>query len=465
MTVPAERNAAAYGFAPEASGLENWKALQRAVDRGGTVTVDRPGVYALAATVQLGSDTALNFGRGVVVRKTDEAGAFSHVFMNRGAVGRKTDRRITIDGLHLEVNGVFTRDFDQADRSDRVYGLQAHLAFSYVSDLQIRGFRCYDLEKQQFAVQVSTFEDLLIEDVIIHGEKDGLHLGPGKRFTIRDGVFRCFDDAIALNAHDYATSNPELGWIEQGVIENCRDLDAPETTGFFCRILAGGWLQWQPGLEVRHSDAVIHEGRLYRVHAKPDNQTWVSKTPPTHTSGLEELDGIPWGWVQDKPVQTAGVRDVVFRDIFLEKARPAFSIHFDNDRYSRSYYPGAPVPVQQRLTFDTVHCLQPGATPLLVCGTPVDVVTFRNCHLADNPFHFHAPADLDDYGTTHLLLQGCSFQPAETPFTLLTNQMPGKTVVLRTSDSLVPDSAARFTVDAGPGSVTLASDLPGLEEG
>jgi hypothetical protein len=462
MTGPAERNAAAFGVSPGASGLENAESLQRAVEGGGTIVLERPGVYPIARTVFLDSDTALGFGHGVTLRKTDEAGAFSHVFMNRGALRRTTDRRITIEGLHLEVNGVYTRDFDQADRADRVYGLQAHLAFSYVSDLQIRGFRCYDLEKQQFAVQVSTFEDLLIEDVIIHGEKDGIHLGPGRRFTIRDGVFRCFDDAIALNAHDYATSNPELGWIEQGVIENCRDLDAPETTGFFCRILAGGWLEWRPGLEVRHSDAVIHEGRLYRVHAKPDNQTWISHTPPTHRAGLQVIDGIPWGWVQDDPVQTAGVRDVVFRDIFLEKARPAFSIHFDNDRYSRSYYPGAPVPLQQRLTFDTVHCLQPGPTPLLVCGTPVDLVTFRNCHLADTSLHFHAPAELDDYGRTLILLQACSYRPSVTPFTLLANEVPGKTIALRTTDSLIPDGEARFAVDAGSGRVTVDSDLPGL---
>ena len=39
-----------------------------------------------------------------------------------------------------------------------------------------------------------------------------------------------FDDAIALNAHDYATSNPELGWIENGVIENCHDLNAEKLT-------------------------------------------------------------------------------------------------------------------------------------------------------------------------------------------------------------------------------------------
>ena len=28
-----------------------------------------------------------------------------------------------------------------------------------------------------------------------------------------------------LNAFDYATSNTHVGWIENGIIENCTDLD------------------------------------------------------------------------------------------------------------------------------------------------------------------------------------------------------------------------------------------------
>ena len=40
-----------------------------------------------------------------------------------------------------------------------------------------------------------------------------------KCFTISKGVFRTFDDTIALQAHDYATSSSALGWIDDGVIE------------------------------------------------------------------------------------------------------------------------------------------------------------------------------------------------------------------------------------------------------
>lgn len=72
-----------------------------------------------------------------------------------------------------------------------------------------------------------------MNDAIIKGMKDGVHLGRGNGFTISNCVFQTFDDAIALNAHDYSIGNPELGWIENGVIENCHDLSAENTTGFF----------------------------------------------------------------------------------------------------------------------------------------------------------------------------------------------------------------------------------------
>ena len=75
-----------------------------------------------------------------------------------------------------------------------------------------------DLGRAQYAIHVCTFEDVLINDVIIKGDKDGVHLGRGKRFTISNGVFQTFDDAVALNGQDYDVGNPEMGWIEDGVV-------------------------------------------------------------------------------------------------------------------------------------------------------------------------------------------------------------------------------------------------------
>jgi len=180
--------------------------------------------------------------------------------------------------------------------------------------------------KAQYAIHICTFEDIIVNDVIIKGDKDGVHLGRGKRFTISNGVFQTFDDAVALNGQDYDVGNPEMGWIEDGVVENCHDLaDGKRPIGHFCRIVAGGWIDWRPGMTVQKSDTVVSNGRLYRVHANPDGAVYTSVTQPTHESGSVVLDGITWGAGQAEATYTAGVRNVVFRDIFLEKPRIGFS--------------------------------------------------------------------------------------------------------------------------------------------
>jgi hypothetical protein len=444
-----------FGFSPRASGLENAAALQQALDQGGTIVVSRPGVYRLARTVYIGSHTALRFGHGVVLRKVDEDGPFTHVLLNKGARDRRGDERITVEGLEIAVNGVDVRDYE-------VYGLHGQLAFFHVRDLRIRGFRCLDLGRLQYAIHVCTFEDIVIEDVIIKGRKDGVHLGRGKRFIIRNGVFQTFDDAVALNAHDWAVGNPELGWIEDGVVEKCWDLPAEETTGFFCRLLAGGWLTWRPGMELQQGDTVASGGRLYRVQAEPDETVYTTTTPPEHAAGQRRLDGINWGMVQEDLTHTAGVRNVVFRDIFLQKSRIGFAFVFCHNRFSRSYYPGAPVPVQEQFTFDNVHVRHDGPAPLLAVGTPVDAITVAHSSFRNSPIRVGGDPEVRDHGTTRIHLAGCTFRHPG-PMTLLANRAPGRDVRLTASGSLATSDAFRAAVEPGEGRVSVAADLPGLE--
>ncbi|MFZ5828955.1 MAG: hypothetical protein ACOY3P_02665 [Planctomycetota bacterium] len=447
-------DAAAFGFSPDASGQENTRALQRAVDQTGTVVVRRPGTYSVAGTVFIGSNTSLVFGNGVLLKKVAEPEPFTHVLLNKGALTKSYDQHISVEGLQVVVNDVDVRNF-------LVYGLHGQIAFFYVKDLRIEGFRCLDLGRTQYGIHVCTFEDLLIHDVIIKGRKDGVHLGRGKRFTIRDGVFQTFDDAVALNAHDYAVGNPELGWIEEGLVENCHDLSADDTTGYFCRILAGAWIDWRPGMEVQQSDTVVSEERLYRVQAQPDGTVYKSITRPTHESGSATLDGIHWGVVQDDVTYTAGVRHVTFRDIYLEKPRTAFSIHFDFGKYSRSYYPGAEVPQQQQLVFDNIRVLHGEAKELLAIGTPVDVVTIVNSSLRNNRIHFRGNKAMSDYLPTRINMVGCVFNQAG-PMELVTNGVSNKRIELRTSASVVLSDAFSASVSPGQGTIDVASDLRGL---
>jgi hypothetical protein len=451
-------DAATYGFSQDESGMANTKALQQAVDCGGTIVVSRPGTYKLGGTVFIGSNTSLIFGNGVFLKKVNEQGDFSHVLVNKGARTKSYDEHITVEGLQIIVNGMDVRKFEVA------YGLHGQLAFFYVKDLKITHFRCMDIGKAQYGIHICTFEDVIIDDVIIKGDKDGVHLGRGKRFTIRNGVFQTFDDAIALNAHDYSVGNPELGWIEDGVVENCHDLrDDKKPVGYFCRILAGAWTDWKPGMEVQQSDAVVSNGRIYRVQAKPDDKVYKSVTRPEFESGNMVLDSINWGMVQTDVTYTCGVRNVVFRDIFLEKPRVGFSVHFDNDKYSRSYYPGAEIPKQEQLLFENIRVLHDEPSDFLSVKTPMDVITITNSVFKDSRINFLGNKAMTNYLKTKINLIGCVFAK-EGSFCLLNNSVDGKEILLRTAHSIELSDNFSATVNPGNGKIIVESDLTGLKK-
>ena len=454
------RDAAEFGFYPEASGEANRAALQRAFDEGGLVTVCRPGDYRIADTVFVGDNTTLDCAAGVRFVKSDEGRKFANVILNRGALTKTWNRNIVIRGLEIVVNGMDHCDW-------KVFGLRGQLAFFYVKDLRIDRFRCLDLGRGQYCIHVCTFEDVIVDDVRIEGWKDGVHFGRGKRFTIRNGVFDTGDDPIALNAHDYSSGNPELGWIEDGVIENCHDLANPDKkVGYFCRILAGAWGDWREGMTVQQGDSVISEGRLYRVSMPVDGKTYVSTTRPTHRKGQVKLDGINWVWVQDEAVYSCGVRNVVFRDCFLHQPRTAFSVHYDFGKWSRSHYPGAKPPQQEGIVFDNVQILHEKPVPFLSANTPVDSLAFVNCTFRNGGIGFSANKDMEGqgYGDTAVLMSGCRFY-AKGPWNLLTSNVPDKRIRLVTSGSMTFSPAFKAAVSAGKGgAVDVTSDLRGLAE-
>ena len=454
------KNAANYGFLPGNGADENARALQRLVDEGGTVCVDQPGVYDISRTILLSDDTALIFGAGVYVRRAvcgDGVQRLSYAFANRGAFSRAWNRNISITGLRLIADGQEPKD-SWENGGEHVIGLNAHLAFFYIQNLIIRDFEMLDLPKRGFCIQICTFQNALLENLHIEGMKDAVHFGKGSKFVVRHGIFRTFDDPIALNANDYATSNPQMGWIEDGLIEDCYDLDQPETTGFFCRILAGSWGEWREGMTVQHSDSALSEGRLYRVVMQPDGKEYVSRTRPTHTNGTRTYDGITWAMVQDDDLcENCGCRNIHFKDIVLEKRRPvAFSIHFDNDNWSRSYYPGTRAPVQENITFENVT--MKGDIPVLVLAkTPVDAIRVVNSSLGDCTVELKGlPKDSPEYGVTHVLFSGCTFRGAgERPLILCRE---GRSATLRALGNITQREDFRPEVR---GSVrVIAADFP-----
>ena len=447
-------NAATFGFSPRADGMDNVRALQQAVDRGGDVEVTEPGIYEIAATVYIGSDTSLKFAHGVFLKKTDKYGKFTHVFLNKGALSKTYDSNIVIEGLHLIVNGV-----DKI--MDKVYGLRGQIAFFYIKDLRIEHFRCMDFTAPQFCIHICTFEDVIINDVILKGNKDGIHFGNGRRFTVSNGVFQTIDDAIALNAKDYATSNPEVGDIQDGIIEKCRDLDdGNPRVGFFCRLPSGGWIDWRKDMEVRHSDTVISEGRLYRVQAPTiDGKVYTSLTRPVHASGQKELDGIRWGMVQDKVIYQTAVRNIVFRDISLEKPRRGFGTPNGDDKYDRSYYPGSEIPVNKNILLDNVRVTHDSAVDLCMFDLPVENLAITNSVFKNNGISF-CNSPLKNNGKTFINITGCTFAYDQT-MTLIENTIADKQIVVVAAGNIAINDGFRAELKQGGGKITLIGELYG----
>ena len=70
---------------------------------------------------------------------------------------------------------------------------------------------------------------------------------------------------------------------------------------------------------VQNSDTVAYGGRLYRVMAALDCKEYKSVTPPTHTEGIKEYDGIKWIMIQDDVEYEAGCRNIVSETFFCLK--------------------------------------------------------------------------------------------------------------------------------------------------
>ncbi len=374
---------AEHGFSTQNTGIENSRILNNLLNEYDKLEITEPGEYPLEDTILLGSNQSLIFGNDVYIRREKTQERASYVIANKGAYTRTYDENIAVIGLKLITDGVQS-SWPCAECKRVIPGLRGHISFFYVKNLVIKGFEAKDTPPSDFAIHICTFENVLVEDVVVEGKKDAVHLGRGKNFVIRNGHFRTFDDPIALNAHDYSSSNPQLGWIENGLIENCYDLNDSSTTGFFCRVLAGSWCDWYEGMKIQNSDTVIANGRMYRALMKADGEIYISKTAPSHKSGYEIVDGINWVFVQDEIEYNCGCKNITFKDIYIEKDRPiAFSFHFDNDNYSRSVYPGSQAPIQENITFKNVQIT--GNVPVfLSTATPAQHIKISDSELGSS---------------------------------------------------------------------------------
>lgn len=396
-------NANELGFLPGNGAEENSRALQRAVDMGGEIKVLTAGLYDISLPIEIGDDTTLVFAEGVFLRRQHCLGGVNgNAFINKGAFSHKINRNITLIGLNLDCNGVESTGFGV---NSRYVGLRAQVGFIYVENLRVMNFTCTGLHKKDYGIQISAFNSIHLEDLYITGQKDGVHLGMGRNFVIRRGRFCTYDDPIALNAFDYSVSNTHVGWIENGLIEDCYDLDDSSTVGYFCRILGGAWCAWREGMEVQHSDTVCHGGRIYRVVMNPtDGKLYKSVTPPTHEMGVKEYDGIAWVCTQEGELYDCGCRNITLKNIHLQKRRRcAVAISLNHDTYAQSIYPGCtPVP-QSGITLEGVS-VENRVDFLLHSNYPTGDVTVKDVDPNGSRIRFDSVSDRCkiDYPTPNL---------------------------------------------------------------
>ncbi len=212
-------NAEEYGFRVGNNPELNSKALQLAVSCGGDIHITAPGVYDISQQIIVGSNTTLYFGAGVTLRRHhNPSGKNGFAFINSGALTGDYNENIKIIGLKLICNGVESTGFG---RNVITAGLRSQLAFMYVRNLEIRDFQCSDIMSYDYAIQISMFENVSAENLIIEGEKGGICFGSGKRFTLRHAGFKTSEAPVSLNNSDGSDDD----WIEEGVFEDCYDLN------------------------------------------------------------------------------------------------------------------------------------------------------------------------------------------------------------------------------------------------
>lgn len=324
------KNASAYGVLPNNDGNTNADNYQAAVSGGGTIVIDIPGTYEFSKTIKIPSNTTLLFGANVYIKRVAGAnggvvGGYS--FINENAYTGIYDNNIKIIGLNLIANG--------QDAGTTIQGLRAMLGFMHIKNLVVDGFQMRDgadegkLIQNNYGIQVVDFQNISLTNIYIESYKDGIHLGIGKDFTIRDCRFRTHDDPIALNAMDYVASNAALGTIENGIIDNVHDLDfsgETEPRGRSILIYTGSWSEWKAGESYQYGDSVVSNGKIYRALSPAIGaEAIVAVNQPTHDSeSVTTAEGIEWLMYQDFKVgYRADVKNVTISNLFVSQKRSA----------------------------------------------------------------------------------------------------------------------------------------------
>ena len=368
-------DAAAFGFSTNALPSENTKALQKALDGGNRkVTVSAPGCYRLDGTLYVDDNTDLCCAEGVLFRK---AASYSHMILNRGALTGATNVNISIVGLSVTDSGINV----SPDPSSSLQGLHGLVTFYRVRNVRLSKFSSPEFGRHQYCVQAVAFDGLTVEDFVIRGGKDGIHLNSGRNFVIRNGRLRTLDDGIAVNAGEWPGYTAEMGSITDGLVENV--VDEPGGECNFARVITGGWTDWHPGMKLQRADIFAHGGYTYIVYPAPlgRNETALM-TPPTHRKGLwKSPEGLNIICLQPDLWRDASITNVVFRNCRLE-GRRGFYCEWEVNEWARLIHPDLPADRYPKADIRMENVSKAGGGPL-VHGSSSARIDFVNCHTKD----------------------------------------------------------------------------------
>lgn len=349
-------NVADFGASPSASAAVNTVAINNALAGGKrTVIITTPGVYQLNNTLFLDDSTELICEPGVILKKT---AGYSFVLLNRGALTRSFNRSIKLSGVEIMVNGMELLP----TATSPLFGLRGEISFFYAKDIEVYDLKILDLGTAQWAIQFCTFENIVLDGFSFMGNKDGVHLGRGSGFVIKNGDIETYDDAIALNSQDYPNCNPEIGDIKNGYVENVTDKSQVTSVGYFVRGLLGAWPDWHPGIPIQIGDAVVSNGNVYRAINGSVNRV-ISTHQPTHLEGVVTgSDGIMWRFTQADTTHSANIENVQFINLRALKNRTLFGMVVDTgNNYNRSVHseiPHSNYPYARNLTFNGLYSEQ-----------------------------------------------------------------------------------------------------------
>jgi hypothetical protein len=277
------------GFLPTSDATTNVATMNRLLAGGGTIIVSKPGEYEVNGRMVLQSNTTLVFAEGVIIKMVSNC---PYVLINAAAFKSdgSYDENIKVIGYHLNTNGF--------NNSCGISGLRGYLTFFHVKHVYVSDVRCMWYKAHIFFVHCCDWEDVEFANCFVIGDKDAFHFGRGFNGYLHDLTICAVDDSIALNAWDFADSNPQIGDIHDVLIENIVELphyynvnsEYNRTLGFTTRFLNGSWLPWTSGMEVQHSTTVTYKNNIYRV-INLQQKTAISTATPSESLGS---DGIQW---------------------------------------------------------------------------------------------------------------------------------------------------------------------------